>query len=94
MALQNAFIGNEIYRAGGDEFLVLLPDTSPEETENRIQKLRSISPSYGGVNFAVGSSYLTDGNILRALHEADEAMYADKKQFYLSHPELKNGSCL
>ena len=94
MALQNAFIGNEIYRAGGDEFLVLLPDTSPEEMENRIQKLRSISPSYGGVNFAVGSSYLTDGNILRALHEADEAMYADKKQFYLSHPELKNGSCL
>ncbi|MBR5421940.1 MAG: GGDEF domain-containing protein [Lachnospiraceae bacterium] len=93
MALQNAFVGDEIYRAGGDEFLVLLPGTTKDEMEKKIEKLRSISPSYGNVCFAVGSSYQEDrSNIRHALHEADEAMYADKEQFYREHPELKTRS--
>ena len=29
MALQNAFIGDEIYRAGGDEFLIRIPRKKP-----------------------------------------------------------------
>ena len=90
MALQNAFVGAEIYRAGGDEFLILLLDTAEEEMKEKITKLRSISSSFGNVSFAIGSSFHEDQKmILTALHEADEAMYADKDLFYREHPELK-----
>ena len=91
VALQNTFVGSEIFRAGGDEFFILLLDTPEETVSEKIAHLKSISASYGNVSFAVGYSYRKDQkDILPALHEADEAMYADKKQFYLEHPELKN----
>ena len=58
--------------------------------DQKIARLRSISASYGNVSFAIGSSFQADRkNIHCALHEADEAMYADKNLFYLEHPELK-----
>ena len=83
VALQNAFIGEEIYRAGGDEFLVLLPDTTREGMERKISRLKTISSLYGNVSFSVGSSYLDNRkNIHAALDEADKAMYADKELFY------------
>ena len=89
MALQNAFVGDEIYRAGGDEFLVLLPDTSGEKMEEKIRHLRKLAESYGNVCFAIGSSFKEDcRKIGEALQEADEAMYADKRLFYRNHPEL------
>jgi diguanylate cyclase (GGDEF)-like protein len=89
MALQNVFVGDEIYRAGGDEFLLILPDTTKDDMEDKILRLRNIAASYGNVSFAVGASYKEDCRKVReALHEADEAMYADKRLFYQNHPEL------
>ncbi len=83
IALQNAFIGEEIYRVGGDEFLVLLPDTTREGMERKISRLKAIAALYGNVSFSVGSSYQNDRkNIHAALNEADKAMYADKELFY------------
>lgn len=89
LAIQNAFVGDEIYRAGGDEFLVILPDTTKEDMDDKILRLRNIASSYGNASFAIGSSYKEDCRQIReALHEADEAMYADKRLFYQNHPEL------
>ena len=89
IALMNSFTGNEIYRAGGDEFLVLMDDVKEEDIIYRISQLRSTSSMYGTVNFAVGYYFCDDRkDIRKALHEADESMYADKKQFYMNHPEL------
>ena len=89
MALQNVFVGDEIYRAGGDEFLLILPDTTKDDMEDKILRLRNVASSYGNVSFAIGSSFKEDCRKIReALHEADEAMYADKRLFYQNHPEL------
>ncbi len=88
MALQNAFIGDEIYRAGGDEFVVFLPDASEGDIEKKTASLKSISAAYGNVNFAIGSCLQKDHrNILEALRKADKAMYEDKERFYREHPE-------
>lgn len=90
MALQNVFVAKEIYRAGGDEFMVLLCDTCMEELESKAKNLKEISPSYGKALFAVGCGFQEDARDVRdALRAADEAMYEDKKAFYLAHPDLK-----
>ncbi len=89
MALQNVFIGDEIYRAGGDEFVIILPNVSQEDIEQKVESLRSISATYGNVSFAIGSSLQDDLNKIHdALSIADKAMYEDKDHFYRTHPEL------
>lgn len=88
MALQNAFLGDEIYRAGGDEFMILLFHTSPEEIQTKMEHLKKIQNSYGKASFALGFSFQNDVRKVReALREADESMYADKKEFYHVHPQ-------
>ncbi|MCR4791714.1 MAG: GGDEF domain-containing protein [Lachnospiraceae bacterium] len=90
MALQNVFIGDEIYRAGGDEFVIFLPGADRECIDKKAETLRSISASYGNVSFAIGTCVQSDQRkILDALKEADKAMYEDKEQFYRDHPERK-----
>ena len=89
IALMNSFNGDEVYRAGGDEFMVLIDDAKEEEIIYKVSQLRSIASMYGNVSFAIGYHYCDDRkDVLEALHEADELMYSDKKQFYANHPEL------
>ena len=89
-ALRNSFKDCEIYRAGGDEFLIIAIDKTKEEIEAKVEKLRKESAVPGNVSFAIGYSYDENGGKIRkALHEADERMYEDKKLFYEKHPELK-----
>ena len=52
-------------------------------------EIRSIASMYGNVSFDIGYHYCDDRkDVLKALHEADDLMYSDKKQFYANHPEL------
>jgi diguanylate cyclase (GGDEF)-like protein len=88
--LQNVFVGDEIYRAGGDEFMVLLSFTTEDKIVEKINKTKKLSRHYDNVSFAIGYCYQNDlGDITEALKTADERMYADKEQFYKEHPELK-----
>ena len=90
MALQNVFIGDEIYRAGGDEFVVLLPDSDKEAMEKKIRSLRDKTSAESNVSFAIGSSLQNDQRkILDALTDADKAMYEDKEHYYKTHPDVK-----
>lgn len=88
--LRTTFKGCECYRAGGDEFLIIAIDKSKEELEAKVQKIRQDSLIPGNISFAIGLSFDENGGKIRkALHEADELMYEDKKQYYTLHPELK-----
>ena len=90
MVLQNVFIGDEIYRAGGDEFMVLLSFTTEEEIKKKCRNVKALSKSYKDVSFALGYSYQNDSSgITDALRLADERMYEDKEKYYKEHPELK-----
>ena len=81
--LQKAFAGYEIYRAGGDEFVMLCPDVTEEKFMQQIAQLRLLADSTENVRFAVGAVYCKgDYDIISAMHTADERMYADKQNYY------------
>lgn len=89
-ALHDVFAVHEIFRAGGDEFVVILTDTTEEELNEKAERLRTVSSRYNDLVLAVGTAY--EGsirNIRTALRNADERMYADKKRYYEFHPRKK-----
>lgn len=89
MVLQNVFIGDQIFRAGGDEFMVLLTFTTEDAIKQKIDKAKKLSKKYGNVSFALGYSYQNDASdITGALKLADQKMYEDKAKYYLEHPEF------
>lgn len=78
----------EIYRSGGDEFVVIVPECSKEVFEKKLADLRAESGYGAPVCLAIGSAWSTKGEELRhCMHLADEAMYADKSEYYAQHPE-------
>ena len=84
-ALRELFDARNIYRAGGDEFVVILTDVSREQIEDKAKELPLAANHYPDVSFAVGCSYEEDcRNVRRALALADERMYEDKKKHYSS----------
>ena len=86
--LTEVFESYEIYRAGGDEFVVIAPECSKESFERKVAEIREKSCYGSEVCFAIGSHWDEKGMNLRlAMHLADEAMYADKNKFYENHPD-------
>ena len=88
-ALKDSFPNCEIYRAGGDEFVVIAMDKPKEIIEEQIEVLRKKADDpKTPVSFAVGFYYDENhGDIRAAMREADARMYEDKKQFYAKFPE-------
>ncbi len=87
------FAIHEIFRAGGDEFVVVLTAVSEDELHEKAEKLRKAAGKYRNVVFAIGVAYENRiQNVRLALHNADERMYADKKRYYELHPEKKRGA--
>ena len=85
--LKIAFQQEQIYRIGGDEFVVLCPEISEKDLEERVSQLRGLADNTSDVSFAVGSVYCSeDYNINGAIQTADERMYEDKKAYYQNHP--------
>ena len=91
--LQSTFVGDEIYRVGGDEFLILLPDTNETDMRNKMEDIRKKSALFENVSFAAGCCLLQPGmDLRRAIAEADARMYQDKENCYRENPLLKRNS--
>lgn len=88
--LREVFRRCDIYRAGGDEFMIIVPDTSEKELADLCTELKGNGLGFGESCFAAGCCYVIDcQDIRKAMHIADERMYADKASFYEDHPDLK-----
>ncbi|MBP5283120.1 MAG: diguanylate cyclase, partial [Treponema sp.] len=89
-ALLKEYFGDyEIFRAGGDEFVVIMPGCAQEIFYKKVATLRAVSGYGSDVCLAVGCDWTDDQKNLRlCMHNADEAMYADKNAYYSQHPEL------
>ncbi len=88
LVLKNIFSDCEIYRAGGDEFVIFAFEMDDSEFENRIRKLREDASDPEFVSFAVGTC--TDNiSITEAMTRADAVMYADKEVFYEHYPDYR-----
>lgn len=88
--LMDVFVEEEIYRAGGDEFVILAINEPKDKFEDKIKELRAISDGEGRVSFALGSVWSdSDFNIKKSMHEADELMYEDKEEYYRKYPDRR-----
>ena len=91
-ALRQVFGSYEVFRAGGDEFVVFLPGATEEELAAKAQALREAAAGFEKVDFAIGWSVEADSRCIeQALNSADERMYEDKRRYYALHPEKKRG---
>lgn len=88
--LMATFTDAEIFRVGGDEFLVIVTGHTKEEFDAYIEKLKANCEKSPTVKFAVGTCYEKDDfDIREAMRIADERMYEDKDEYYDNHPELQ-----
>ena len=86
--LKKHFPSDEIFRAGGDEFVIICPQTSQEDFDKKTESLRSESGYGADVCLAIGTCWSNDADNLRfCMHVADEAMYSDKNDYYQNHPD-------
>ena len=83
--LEGVFRGFPVCRMGGDEFLVLLPDTTEEQAEklarNACENMKSLPFSYAP-SFSYGivsQGQEREKGMAAILQEADQRMYAYKK---------------
>ncbi len=89
-AIAEVYSPERIFRAGGDEFAVILAGVSGDELLKSIEELRKVSEKYEGVSFAIGGCVESDSSKVReALKIADMRMYEDKRDYYVKHPEMK-----
>lgn len=87
--LSEVFFDAEVYRVGGDEFMVIACKTEPKTVEERVKDLLEKASATDSIRFAVGISYSKDEpDILKAMRNADQKMYEDKKRFYSENPDL------
>lgn len=89
LTLQKHFPEYEIYRAGGDEFMVMALEQDKDKFIRMAERFKEDTSSPDTVCFAAGWSYETVGTIRKALQTADSNMYADKEEFYKKYPERK-----
>ncbi|MBQ9909303.1 MAG: GGDEF domain-containing protein [Treponema sp.] len=87
--IKKIFEKDEIYRAGGDEFVIICPACSEQEFNEKVKKLRANSGYGSKACLAIGSHWNENGEDLRqSMHLADEAMYRDKENFYKMHKDV------
>lgn len=89
-ALRRVFNEENIYRAGGDEFSVIVLGMTEQDINQKIQEIRNISQDYDLVSFSLGGSSVDNAKDIRqALRQADERMYEDKRKYYETHNKYR-----
>ena len=80
--LKDVFYGYNMYRMGGDEFLVFLKGVSQEDIKQSVDKfVEQLKPR--GYHVAIGTSFRTrNTNCEEMVREAEVRMYEAKAQYY------------
>ena len=88
--LGKLFYHDDIFRTGGDEFIIITSGIDREIFDRKKQRLRADAEKKD-VSLAIGSCW-TDGSmdVTTAFRHADEMMYADKEAFYQRNPEMRS----
>lgn len=88
--LREVFNDEDIYRTGGDEFLVIIEGISEESFDSNVEKLHEKLNKCNDVSFAFGNCWSNDSSKLdEMLRLADKRMY-DNKMAYYKRIGLKN----
>ena len=86
-------------RMAGDEFLVLLPDGSPEAINNLkkyidedLVKFNSTTSEPYRLSLSMGIAKCNNGNVEEFLSDMDRKMYSAKREYHLYHDESNNNA--
>lgn len=80
----------EIYRIGGDEFMIIATELPKESFEELEKMLIEHSELPERAHFAIGSCHSDEiGDIRKAMQKADARMYQHKAKYYAAHPEYE-----
>ena len=90
LTMKEHFEKGEIYRVGGDEFMVIVESINKEEFEALDKNLRADCEREGRAHYAVGSCFSEDTHdVKKSMQIADTKMYEDKEAYYKRHPEYE-----
>ena len=93
--LSQSLLENAIaLRMAGDEFIVLLPGSQPQQLENQIRRIHDSIEAFnrtGEVPFrlsvSMGTALLEGEDIEAFLSQMDRAMYEAKREYHRIHPK-------
>ncbi len=75
-----------IYRAGGDEFIVIMEGRTRDDFLSRVHELKTILSHTKEFSMALGCEYTEHcTDIEKMIRRADAAMYSDKEEYYKTH---------
>ena len=83
-SFSNAFGAGNVFRTGGDEFLIIWQDHTEEECRQEIELVRKRMEEQGvsaSIGYAYSPVYSSNFEEMKIL--ADKEMYADKEQYYI-----------
>lgn len=76
---------NNVYRIGGDEFVILCTSISKKDFETSTKKLRENIGNITILSASIGTTWETKNfNIMDTIKHADDLMYANKQRYYQS----------
>ena len=99
-AITNKFPGVDVYRIGGDEFVIFIEKRTAAIAEKLVAEFRN-TMAHKGLNYhknpdeaIVSCGYAlynpeTDASCEDTFNRADRDMYEDKERFYEANPQLK-----
>jgi diguanylate cyclase (GGDEF)-like protein len=88
--LVDAFGLDKIYRAGGDEFVAMVPDMARETFISLCEQLRETFEARKDMAVALGWAWTKNSAmVMETLHIADKAMYRDKADYYKHNDRRK-----
>lgn len=88
--LVDAFGIEDVYRAGGDEFVAVVPDMDQETFISLCEQLRKTFEARKDMAVALGWAWTKNSAmVMETLHIADKAMYRDKANYYKHNDRRK-----
>lgn len=91
LEMRKSFVGQSVYRIGGDEFVILAEDLVFRDCADRLQQLKQNIKEHQ-IHIAVGMEWRDENmDIEDMIKTADAKMYQDKDRFYQIYSENHNG---
>jgi diguanylate cyclase (GGDEF)-like protein len=79
-------VSDDCFRIGGDEFAILMPETTPEEAEvaaeRTAEQVRGAQLACGAISISVGIAGIAHADPVRLVAAADAALLAAKDRLY------------
>ncbi len=82
------FPRDNIYRSGGDEFVIVTSGTTEEKMRGKTRKIKDAMQKES-FSFAIGYAVSDHRGIQHAAIRADQRMYQDKREYYQTLPKYR-----